>query len=300
MHESLKLPFFEGWYFRFVSDHFSAAIIIGIAKAADCQEAFIQIFHTDTQQMEKLSFTADEIHYQADPFELTLQRCVLLKNYLHIEAVQLSRTFDFQFQNAVSIHRSLYAPTIMGPFAYLKHMQCNHAILNLGSKAVCYMEHEKAVQKMDGLMYQEKDWGTSFPDKYVWVQSNCCEKALSVLFLSCATIPLGALHFTGIIMVLKDQAQEFCFASYYGAVLTKTSIDSKGYHLRIRQGCYRIICTIRMNQTYLLEAPQQGRMNRTVQECLLGDVDLRISKHGKTIRNLVFHKCGIENDHFFP
>lgn len=300
LHESLKMPFFEGWYFRFVSENFSAAIILGIAKTAVCREVFIQVFHTDAQNMEKVSYHEDELRYQTKPFELRIGRSVFLRKYLHIEDARLSRTFDFQFQNAVHIQQSAYAPTIMGPFAYLKHMQCNHAIINLGSSAVCYMGYDQKVQKYNGIAYQEKDWGTSFPGKYVWIQSNCCVEQSAVLFLSCATIPLGLLHFTGIIMVVKDQNQEYQFASYQGAVLTKALTDEDGYQLCIRQGFYQINCTIRMNRGYVLEAPQQGRMNRTVQECLLGEVDLRISKRGKVIRKLTFHHCGVENDHFFP
>lgn len=299
LHESLTLPFFEGWYFRFVSENFSAAIILGIAKTAACKEAFLQVFHTEAATMEKVSFHEAELQYRAEPFELHMGRSVFLRNYLHIEDERLSRSFDFSFQNAVPIRHSVYAPTIMGPFAYLKHMQCNHAVINLGSSAVCYMGDGLQVQKRSGTAYQEKDWGTSFPDKYVWVQSNCCKERSAVLFLSCATIPLGLLHFTGIIMVVKDQNQEYQFASYRGAVLTKALTDEDGYQLCIRQGLYQINCTMRMNMAYVLEAPQQGKMDRTVQECLLGEVDLCISKCGKVIRKLTFHHCGIENDHFF-
>ncbi|MXQ72472.1 hypothetical protein GSF08_00760 [Clostridiaceae bacterium DONG20-135] len=299
LHESLKIPFFEGWYFRFVSDEFSAAIILGIARTAENQEAFIQVFHTEAQIMEKASYNQDEWRYQAKPFELHIGRSVFLGNYLHIEDTRLSRVFDFQFQNAVHIHQSVYAPTIMGPFAYLKNMQCNHAIINLGSRAVCFMENNQQILKRKGIVYQEKDWGTSFPQRYIWAQSNCCDEQPAALFFSCAAIPLGLFHFTGIIMVVKDQHTEYRFASYHGAVLTKARSNENGFYLCIRQGFYQIECTIRMNTAFQLEAPQQGEMNRIVQECLLGHVDLYISRCGKRIRKLTFHHCGIENDHFF-
>lgn len=72
------------------------------------------------------------------------------------------------------IQTTKYAPTIMGPFAYLKNMQCNHAILNLESQTHGYMKYQNQIYNIQGIIYQEKDWGNSFPKKYIWVQSNCC------------------------------------------------------------------------------------------------------------------------------
>ncbi len=53
LHQSQKMSAFEGWYFRVVDDQVSVAVIIGIAKTQDKQEAFIQVFHTLCQSMEK-------------------------------------------------------------------------------------------------------------------------------------------------------------------------------------------------------------------------------------------------------
>ncbi len=61
------------------------------------------------------------------------------------------------------IQTTKYAPTIMGPFAYLKNMQCNHAILNLESQTHGYMKYQNQIYNIQGIIYQEKDWGNSFP-----------------------------------------------------------------------------------------------------------------------------------------
>ncbi|MFR6099605.1 MAG: hypothetical protein ACLUIS_05900 [Longibaculum sp.] len=43
------------------------------------------------------------------------------------------------------IERTRYAPTIMGPFAYLKNMQCNHAIINLESQTHDYLKYQNQI-----------------------------------------------------------------------------------------------------------------------------------------------------------
>ncbi|WP_368275548.1 tocopherol cyclase family protein [Coprobacillus cateniformis] len=36
------------------------------------------------------------------------------------------------------------------------------------------MKYQNQIYNIQGIIYQEKDWGNSFPKKYIWVQSNCC------------------------------------------------------------------------------------------------------------------------------
>ena len=101
------------------------------------------------------------------------------------------------------IERTRYAPTIMGPFAYLKNMQCNHAIINLESQTHDYLKE-------------------------------------AILFLSCATIPLKLFQFTGIIMVLVIDDKQYQFVFYYGAVLNTVERIGDVYYLVIEQRQYRI------------------------------------------------------------
>ena len=150
-----------------------------------------------------------------------------------------------------------------------------------------------------GIVYQEKDWGRSFPKKYIWIQSNCCKEKQGVLFLSIALIPISSLSFTGIIMFLKIDGKEYRFASYYGAILTHKKRTSSTYEFTIRQGIYRLEFEIEMGELYHLEAPKLGEMNREVKETLLGETKIKIYKCNKCIETLSFYRCGIEHDQFF-
>ena len=299
LHQSYKIPAFEGWYFRVVDNQISVAVIIGIAKTKEKQEVFIQVFHTLSEAMEKVSYDIDCFQYQKEPFQIMIKESFFRKDHLHIEDQRLSVMLDIDIKAPKLLRQTKYAPTIMGPFAYLKNMQCNHAVLNLGSPTHGTLVYQHQSYNLKGILYQEKDWGNSFPKKYIWVQSNCCQEKEAVLFLSCAAIPLKCIGFTGIIMVLMIGDQQYHFASYYGALITQAKKVLDTYQLTIRQGKYTIKFKIRAGKTYRLDAPENGMMQRNVEESLLGHTEIKLYKYHQCLDTLSFDHCGIENDHFF-
>ncbi|WP_074434818.1 tocopherol cyclase family protein [Beduini massiliensis] len=299
LHQSYKIPAFEGWYFRVVDNQVSIAVIIGIAKTKEKQEAFIQIFHTLNEKMEKVSYDIKDVQYQDEPFLIKIKDSIFSKNRLYIKDQGLSVLLDIKIKAPLSLKQTKYAPTIMGPFAYLKNMQCNHAVLNLGSSTQGEMVYQNSSYKIKGILYQEKDWGNSFPRKYIWVQSNCCQEKQAVLFLSCAAIPLKPIEFTGIIMVIAIGEKQYRFASYYGAFITKAKRVKDYFYLSIRQGKYNIVLKIKSGKTYRLDAPEMGEMQRNVEESLLGQVEMKLYEYHQCKEHLLFSHCGIENDHFF-
>ncbi|MEG0365920.1 MAG: tocopherol cyclase family protein [Coprobacillus sp.] len=299
IHVIKKIPAFEGWYFRVVDDKISLAVIIGIAKTKDKQEAFIQVFHTLSQKMEKVSYDINEFQYQEIPFMLMIKKSIFKKHYIHIEDSRLSTIIDIEFSMPLHIKQTKYAPTIMGPFGYLKNMQCNHAIVNLECPVHGHIKYQNELHSLQGILYQEKDWGYSFPKKYVWIQSNCCIEKKANLFISSASIPMKLFEFTGVIMVLTIGNKEYQFASYYGAFVVKAQMVGDIYYLDIKQGKYKLEFEITLGPVYILDAPEQGIMLRNVQESLLGEVKLTMYEHSHCSHVLTFHHCGIEIENFF-
>ena len=299
LHQSYKIPSFEGWYFRVVDHQVSIAVIIGLAKTEGKQEVFIQVFHTLSESMEKVSYNIEYLQYQKEPFKIVIKNSIFKKDHLHIEDPRLSVLLDIDIKTPKKLVRTHYAPTIMGPFAYFNKMQCNHAVLNLGSPIQGKLIFQGQSYKLDSILYQEKDWGNSFPKKYIWVQSNCCQEKEAVLFLSCATIPLKWVGFTGIIMVLMVGDHQYRFASYYGALITQAKRKHDIYYLTIRQGIYKMEYKIKLEKTYRLDAPENGMMERNVDESLLGQTEIKLYRYHQCIESLSFDHCGIENDHFF-
>lgn len=68
--------------------------------------------------------------------------------------------------------------------------------------------------------YLEKDWGHSFPEKYIWAQANHFPKKQTNLMLSVATISLFKLSFIGHLCHLHLDGKDYRFATYNGSKIT--------------------------------------------------------------------------------
>lgn len=153
---------------------------------------------------------------------------------------------------------------IMGPFRYVPFMECRHSVFSMthAVNGVINVNGEE-YRFDDDVGFIEGDRGRSFPKAYAWTQCNfIIDEFPCSLMLSVADIPLGALHFTGIIGVVLWHGKEYRIASYLGA---KAAHIGKG-NLIISQGRFNLIATLLKKQDKPLFAPVHGDMKRLIRE----------------------------------
>jgi len=101
----------------------------------------------------------------------------------------------------------------MGAFAYVPKMECNHGILSMhhtiNGQVLFHKEASSEIDFTKGRGYMEKDWGTSFPSSYLWVQANHFEDPDTAFMISVAHIPFGLFSFTGVIANLHYKGKEY-------------------------------------------------------------------------------------------
>jgi len=78
----------------------------------------------------------------------------------------------------------------MGIFAYIPKMECSHGVvsMNHGLEGILKINGEE-IDFTGGKGYIEKDWGTSFPKQYIWIQCNNFKNQTTRVFSSVADIP---------------------------------------------------------------------------------------------------------------
>src|SRR5699024_6028111 len=124
------------------------------------------------------------------------------------------------------IETTLSQPTIMGPFGYLPSMECYHGIVSMNHSLTGNLTiNGLTVRFSGGKGYIERDWGTSFPEKYIWVQSNHFEEEKTSLLFSIATIPYHITSFEGFIAVFHLNGKEYRFATYNQSKCMVEKID---------------------------------------------------------------------------
>lgn len=286
---------FEGWYFRISDPNVSLAIIVGISTAKEDAHVFIQSIDTHAHASQVIRYSLSDFTYQENPFELKIKN-----NYFREDGMILDLdgdikiSGDIKFSSFQKLDHSLYSPTIMGPFSYIPNMECTHALISLShaiSGSLKIIDHSF---NLDGIGYIEKDRGTSFPNRYIWFQSNNeCHQDASLFFAS-ANIPIGAISFQGTIATLRIQNKQYHFATYYGSRIKKAYQRENSYYIVLHQYPYQLYIKVTQGSVYPLAAPVQGMMSSRVHESIDAKITLHLYKHRKKINDLHFEKCGCE------
>ena len=147
-----------------------------------------------------------------------------------------------------------------------------------------------------GKGYAEKDWGSSMPSAWIWMQCNHFENQNQTSFmLSVARIPWLGNSFTGFLCIFLYQGKIHRFASYTGARLTKIEITEKGIHIKIKDKNHDISVQAQHASHGLLAAPLKGAMNRRIAESVDATIMLDISSlQNKTFFSGTGHTAGLE------
>lgn len=284
--------YFEGWYFKISDRKLTMAIIVGVSKT----KAFIQTIDTYTNQSQMIDYQLTDFKMNQEPFYLKLKDNLFTKEkiILNLNNGLIKIRCILNNSEFTPLQTTTYAPSIMGPFTYFKNMECNHGIISLRHQVTGKLIINQQKLDINGIGYIEKDWGYSFPQKYLWLQSNDCLQTRASIFLAIAKIPVGKISFTGIIMNLMIKDKQFKIASYYGAYVKKVIIKNNNYYLVIKQYPYRFYFKITYKTSNELKAPQLGKMIDIVKESLDSHVSLIIYKHHQRLDRYDFTSCGLE------
>ena len=266
-----KHSYFEGWYLKHQTDSTSISLIPAFHRDKHGKPSVsIQVISPDYQGC--AWFLEDQFQVNPDHFDVQVAG-----NHFSEDGIDLDLVID---SFCVRGHLS-YGPFtrlrqhIMGPFQYLPFIQCNHGILSLSHTLQGELEiNGTAVDFSGGTGYIEKDWGSSFPQSYLWTQANWLSPSGSpnCVFLSIAHIPMPGFSFTGCIGIVFVEGKEYRFATYKRASVLHCGPNGAS----VSQGRWKLTVThTGDHQSRPLRAPQQGNMSRTVYESISEPVHYR-------------------------
>ena len=300
-----KNKYFEGWYFKAVSktQNISIALIPGVSKAKEDTHAFIQAFvyinNNGKPTVSNHYFRFDIKDFVADKKKFSVQ---IEDNHfsmdgvsIHLEDEDTSIKGSYTIKNPITLPKSIYMPSIMGPFAYLPMMECYHGILSMDHTVEgSFVYNDKLLDLKDARGYVEKDYGRSFPKGYVWIQTNNLDEANTSLFLSVATIPYLKLFFNGFIVNFYHKGKHYRFATYNLSKILEETISEKEAHYVFKKGAYRLEVTGKISEYVTLASPKFGKMDHTIKEGLSGKVTVTLKHKNEVIYTGSSKNAGIE------
>ncbi|MCF8259402.1 MAG: tocopherol cyclase family protein [Melioribacteraceae bacterium] len=287
-----KSDFFEGWFYKIVSpdEKNILAVIPGIFLSADKskEHSFIQILDGKNHESFYLKYDKNDFRFTADRFEIEIGNSFFSdeKLILDLDSDNLNLKGSLFFNNQKEWPKTLLSPGIMGWYSYVPFMECNHGIISLNHSVNGELTINGAKITFDGGKgYGEKDWGSSFPSSYVWMQTNHFDDPTVSFTGSVAKIPWLFSSFRGFIIGLLIGEKLYKFATYTGAVLDHLKVNENYTEFKVHDKKHILIANAERTKGGLLHGPYENEMTQRVSESLDSKIKVKLvdRKSGKII-----------------
>lgn len=294
-----KKHYFEGWYYKIIDSNkqHALAIIPGISIEAEETHAFIQVLdHSNNSYY--FRYHISEFYYNDKRFEIMIGNNYFSDNRirLRMKGNTLEIQGELYFHNIIKFPQTILRPGIMGPYSYVPNMECYHGIVNIHQDISGQLNVKgKSINFQNGYGYIEKDWGRSFPEAWIWIQSNHFGSQDVTLMFSMAKIPWFHKSFPGFLTFLRYQELVYIFATYTGAKIRRLTYHKD--HIRVIVQDLRFRLDIKVNQALggTLMAPKNGCMNRALLESINAELKVRFSdRRGNIIYQGTGTNTGLE------
>lgn len=290
--------FFEGWYYKVISENqkHAFAIIPGISMDKNGQkQAFIQVLDGKSLKATYHKFDVKEFEPTQKKHELKIQNNFFSENKLILDLPHIKG--ELLFENLTPWSNSFFSPGIMGPFSFIPFMDCYHAILSMNHNIKGQLSLNGENLFFDkGKGYMEKDWGHSFPEGYIWMQSNHFSQKGTSIKASIAKIPLLKSSFIGHIAGILFNGQLIEFTTYNRTKLTTCKVSQKNVQVEMENPMYVLKINAQRERTTSLAAPILGLMSGRIEESLNAKIHIILldKKTNQTLIDDTGTSAGIE------
>lgn len=283
-----KKNYFEGWYFKHVSaglkDVFS--FIPGISLNDRDPHAFIQVINGATGESSYIPYTLSQFSWRTDTLYLRIGKSVFTDKFIspEIRDGSIKITGRIDYHNVVKYPVKPFSPGIMGWYSFVPFMECKHGIVSVNHDLTGgIFVNDIPVDFDHGKGYIEKDWGTSFPESWLWIQANNFNDHNTCLHFSVAKIPWRGKYFIGFIAFLYYSGRFFLFSTYNNSRITELSHTGNSIFIVLENRHNTLKIHSGRGFTGELKAPVAGRMTRRIRESIDSRVSLALYNSEKNV-----------------
>jgi hypothetical protein len=282
--------YFEGWYFKNVSADQKTiwSFIPGISLVENDTHAFVQAINGLTGETFYFRYPAEEFSFSSSAFEICVGKNFFSDKMFLLDLDNGKDKFkgEIIFHNTTDYPTWYARPGIMGWYRYVPFMECYHGVVSLDHTLKGTLEYNgDQLIFDDGRGYIEKDWGSSMPKSWIWMQTNHFDQEGTSFMLSVARIPWVGNTFTGFLGFFLHEEKILSFATYTGAKITNLEYSESESKITITGKKVEIAIHARKSEkegskagTGGLKAPVFGNMERTIHESIDSVIDVTITK----------------------
>jgi len=295
-----KKNYFEGWYFKHVSKDLNNvySFIPGISLSDDDPHSFIQVINGITGKTCYITYPVNEFKWNKNRLYLEIGNSIFTDSFidLKIENEDIKVSGRLEYKNIIKYPKTLISPGIMGWYSFVPFMECKHGIVSVNHEISGVLNIDNGIIDMnEGRGYIEKDWGSSFPEAWIWIQSNNFKNIDTSFTFSVAKIPWLGKYFPGFISFLYFDKRFYLFSSYNNSTLTGINYDGKTINFTLKNNYSTLKVTAVKNRSGELMAPVSGKMSRRIKESIDSFVIISLyDKHNNLIYNDSAQRAGLE------
>jgi len=276
-----KKHYFEGWYFKNVSQDlaYTFSFIPGVSLVENDPHAFIQIMNGYTGNEEYIRYPLDEFRWDKKKLFLQVGPSTFTGSgiNLNIKSENINLKGQIDFNNIIRYPKSIFSPGIMGWYSFIPFMECNHGIISVNHDLSGGISVDgKAIDFNKGKGYIEKDWGISFPEAWIWIQSNNFAEHDTSFSFSIAKIPWLGRFFIGFIAYLYLNKKFYLFSTYNKSTVSEIAHDKETIEIIVRNKRNILKIMVIKNSFGDLKAPVYGEMSRRIKESIDSEVHLQL------------------------
>jgi hypothetical protein len=251
------------------------------------------------QKLYHFKYPLSEFWADKDKFEIKIGKNIFAQNRIHLDANDSKNTIqaDLTFENIIPWPVTLLSPGVMGWYRFIPFMECYHAVLSFNHSIMGHIKINGVNFDLNsGRGYMEKDWGSSMPSSWIWMQTNHFDEDDVSLFGSIAKIPWLHNYFTGYIFAVLYRGELYKFTTYNGAKIVDLRINNEKINVSLENKRYKISLDADRSKGVDLPAPKMGEMISKVNESLNSKINIKLTNKitGETIFSGTGSNAGLE------
>lgn len=270
--------YFEGWFQKVYSVEHNASFIVIYGYAtqnAPDKFGFIQIY-IPRQDPHILYFNKDEISCDPKNHSVRMGDNLLTTELMNISSDDVSLKLNMKNNHPIPTFKNS-----MGYAYYVPTLPCYHSVMNefhhvSGEIQTTHqhflLEHESG--------YMEKNWGTSFPNRYCWLQAIDPNDSKTSLMFSQAEIQWIGRTFIRHVGHLRFNGQQIDLRSIRNCTITNSTYDEHNHLIRISGKKFMMEIHISFQDRVIFKGPANGNMSRDIIHHTDARIDVQLNLHG--------------------
>jgi hypothetical protein len=269
-------PYFEGYYFKFINEKKELIILIaGISISKNEKYSFIQLASNFDKNVAFYKFPLSEFKSSKDSFLFSIGNNTFKRNEITLNLEDIS--LQLQLKNSLNWNRSALNPNIMGFLSFIPKVECKHDIITVEAEVTGSVEFQNRTILFDKSRgYIEKNWGYSFPKKYLWLHANQFKNDQLSLQFAMAK-PKWLIFRPQVYIGYLMNGRFIHFGSHR---LSLANVKTEGEQTSIKINKFRHSIKIRVtNRTPInLISPKEGKLQNEISEYLNSTIELTVLK----------------------